>query len=505
MKNMARELAKWIEVNLIVGQGRYAGQPVNLLPWQRRFLSGAFKPGVSSAALTLGRGNGKSTYAAMLGAACVKGPLAQPMGEVVVVASSFQQAFITHNHIEHFLQPWITKDKPRYRVWSSSNHAEIKDKQTGAGVRCIGSDPKRMMGLAPSLIIADEIASWLANSIDKSLAALDTSLGKLEGTRILYLGTRAADPEHPFEILINGGADYSQIHTAGPEDPPFQRRTWKKANPSLDLFVDLEAKIRKEAAQAKRNSSNLASFKSLRLNQGTSEVQQSLLLDAGVWEGIEVDTLVKPEGDYVLGLDTGTTVSMSAASAYFIKSGYLDGFGLFASVPGLAERGLSDGLGNLYVRMYEQGDLVLGGERVSDLSILITQCSKRWGTPAAMVCDRWRADELREVLTKIEYPRVPIIERGQGFKDGGEDVRIFRNSCLSGLVKPKRSLALRSAMATAKTIQDPAGNEKIYKNSKRIRDDLAVSSVLAVAQGERMRPQLERPKQTRLQIIHARR
>ena len=29
----------------------YAGQPFHLLPWQRRFLRGAFKPGVMDAAL----------------------------------------------------------------------------------------------------------------------------------------------------------------------------------------------------------------------------------------------------------------------------------------------------------------------------------------------------------------------------------------------------------------------------------------------------------------------
>lgn len=69
------ELIAFIET-LKVGQGRYAGQNFKLLPWEKRFLKGAFKPDVSSAALSVARGNGKSTLAGALGAAAVTGPLA---------------------------------------------------------------------------------------------------------------------------------------------------------------------------------------------------------------------------------------------------------------------------------------------------------------------------------------------------------------------------------------------------------------------------------------------
>ena len=36
---------------LEVSQGRHAGQPFEVLPWERRFVHGAFAPGVKSAAL----------------------------------------------------------------------------------------------------------------------------------------------------------------------------------------------------------------------------------------------------------------------------------------------------------------------------------------------------------------------------------------------------------------------------------------------------------------------
>ena len=61
---------------LTIGQGRYAGERFKLLAWQRRFLSGAFgQPG--DGAISMGRGGGKSTFAAAIACAAVDvdGPL----------------------------------------------------------------------------------------------------------------------------------------------------------------------------------------------------------------------------------------------------------------------------------------------------------------------------------------------------------------------------------------------------------------------------------------------
>ena len=108
--------------------------------------------------------------------------------------------------------------------------------------------------------------------------ACGPSLGKVtELSRLIALGTR---PAHPvaiagFLVMLAGGAEYVQVHQAGKDDPPFARATWKRANPSLDAFPELEAEIASEAAEAKRDPSMLAAFKALRLNLGTSETIQS--------------------------------------------------------------------------------------------------------------------------------------------------------------------------------------------------------------------------------------
>lgn len=77
-------IADYIQ-GLTIGQGRYAGQPFKLLGWQRRFLRGAFNQ-PDDAALSMGRGGGKSTFTAAIACAAVDvgGPLVEPMGECLV-------------------------------------------------------------------------------------------------------------------------------------------------------------------------------------------------------------------------------------------------------------------------------------------------------------------------------------------------------------------------------------------------------------------------------------
>ncbi len=473
--------------HLPLTQGQGAGGKFPVFPWERRFLTGAFRPAVQEAALSVGRGNGKSSLCAAVGVACLDGPLVRSRAEVVVCASSFEQGRIIFEHVLAML-PDAT-DRRRWRVWDSANVAQIKNLDNGVTLKCIGSDPRRSHGLAPVLVLADEPAQWLHTTADRMIAALRTALGKIEGSRLIALGTRPDSEAHWFQKMLDGEADYIDNYSAPADAPPFQKRTWVKANPSLRYMPWLEKTIRKEAGKAKRDSDQLAAFKALRLNLGTADTLQSLLIDADEWKRIEVDKADLADR-YALGIDLGGTAAMSAAAGFWPDTGRLEAVACFPEIPSLAERGLADGVGNLYVKMAEAGDLIQAGRRVSSIEELLTECLERWGTPGVIVCDRWREGELREKLEKIDFPITSLEVRGQGFKDGGEDVRIFRKACAAGNVRPERSLLLRAAMSEARVVGDPAGNEKLSKLTQggrraRARDDAAAAAILAVAAGMR--------------------
>ncbi len=497
---MQHALLDWIGA-LTVTQGRLAGQPFVVAPWQRRFLRGAFRTGVSSAGLSVARGNGKSTLTAAIATAAIAGPLAQPRADVVCVASSFTQARIIFEHVLSFLRPWLDTEPTRWRIQDSANRASIEDRTTGARVRCLGSDPRRAHGLAPVLVLADEPAQWPPSTSARMHAAMVTALGKIQHSRLIAFGTRPADTSHWFATLLGGGPGiYSQCHAAESDDPPFVTRTWRKANPSLATMPDLAAAIRVEADRAKTDASLLPAFQALRLNLGTSDTERAALLAAGTWEQLEADDAPR-HGPCIWGIDAGTTAAMTAACAFWPESGRLDTVAAFPSAPTLAARGLKDGVADLYQQMARRGELVTLGGRVVPLSDFVRVVRDRFGVPAAVVADRWREGELRDALDAAGLPRCAFLLRGQGYKDGAEDVRAFRTACLTGQVRPAVSLLLRAAMREATVIADPAGNEKLSKASEggrrfRAKDDAVAAAILAVSAGVRH----ERPRPARVYL-----
>ena len=475
---------------LTVPQGPGAGEPYRVLPWERRFLRG-FERTSGDIAMSLARGNGKSGLVSAIACAVADpdGPLHGRAHEVAVVASSFSQARIIFEDCLSVLGDLNGLPAREWRVQDSANTATIQHRKSKARIRCIGSDPRRAHGLRPRLVLADEPAQWESSKADRMHAALRTSMGKIPGSRMIAIGTRPASSAHWFQKMLDGGCSFSLCYAAAKSDPPFHWRTVRKANPSLGIMPELAVRIRSEMADAKRDSALLPAFESLRLNMGTADITEALLLSPDVWASIET---AAPEcrGPFVLGVDLGATAAMSAAAAYWLETGALDAFALLPERPGLSERGRFDGVGTLYHDMARRGELLRAGEFVSDVPFLLSEALRRWGRPRAIACDRWREGELRQALTDASFPLAVLSLRGQGYRDGGEDLRQFRKACLGGHVRPGRSLLLRSAMGEARTVSDDARNEKLSKKTEggrraHARDDAAAAAIVAVAEGVR--------------------
>ena len=89
-QTLGQALVGWLG-KLTLSGGDLDGQKFEVWPWERKFILGTFGQS-GNAALSLGRGNGKSAFVAALAAAvvCPGTPLHGVRREVVCVASSFQ-------------------------------------------------------------------------------------------------------------------------------------------------------------------------------------------------------------------------------------------------------------------------------------------------------------------------------------------------------------------------------------------------------------------------------
>ena len=474
-----------------VGDGDLLGSPFKCLAYQRRFLRGAFKPGVIRAGLSLARGGGKTGLASALALDAIRpaGVLHRDGGETIVVASSFPQARLTFEAVRTSLE--LMGEDSAYRIRDQQNLADIQHRTTRARLRVAGADNRRAHGWRVNLVIGDEPAQWGPRG-ELLAAAIRTALGKRKDARAIFIGTRPSSDSHFFARLLeeDDPSVFALVFAARQDDNPFSVRTWRRANPALDHGLpDIET-LRAEARLAKRDPAELATFRALRLNQGTSEIESRMLIDAMVWRAAETDELPPREGPFSLGVDLGGTAAFSAAAAYWPRTGRLEGFVSCGTQPPLSERALGDGVSGVYEAMRDAGELVQLGGRVVPVGPFLSEAVRRYGRPQAIAADRWRAGELEDGVRESRLNLPEPTWRGQGWRDGTVDVRQFRAAVLEGKVTAPISLAMRAAFAEAKVVADSSANEKLAKagegtHRRRGRDDLAAAVVLSVSEGVR--------------------
>ncbi len=248
------------------------------------------------------------------------------------------------------IRPWgVLHSEGFEAVLIASSFGQAQHKVSGARLRVVGSDNRRAHGWRVNLVIGDEPAQWGPRG-ELLAAAIRTALGKRAGARALFIGTRPSSDAHFFSRLLAEADEsvYSQVHAASTDSPPFQVATWQRANPGLNFGLPAREVLKAEARLAKRNSAELATFRALRLNQGTSEVETQHLVDAETWRAVEVNPLPPAEGPCAWGIDLGGTAAFSAVACFWPRTGRLEGFVACGSSPSLAERALNDSMSGVY-------------------------------------------------------------------------------------------------------------------------------------------------------------
>lgn len=157
----------------------------------------------------------------------------------MIVAHDFKQAGIAFEDVKAMLFPGGEWDADEWRVLDSSNARVIVHRASGARVQVLSSKPKVAHGIRPLLVLADEPAQWEAARPDTMLGVLETSLGKVPGSRMIALGTRPSDAG-----VGSNGCWTTRTFRVWPTRPR-RTRTWTTgrrgpANPSLSAIPHLQ-------------------------------------------------------------------------------------------------------------------------------------------------------------------------------------------------------------------------------------------------------------------------
>lgn len=482
---------------LTVPQGKKAGKHLKLAAFQRKFIKGAFAPGVMVGVLSIGRGNAKTALAAGLAFAELVGALdenPQPGREIIFAARNRDQAKIAFDFLLGYLRGLPEADQALFTVRRGSK-LEVETEANGGGLaRVIAADGKSVLGGAPTLAVLDERAAWEREKGDSLENAILSGLGKRDG-RALIISTSAPDDANTFSRWLDEPppGTFVQEHRPPFGLPADDLDSLLIANPGAAEGIGSSPEWLVSQAQRAiaRGGSALSSFRNLNRNERVSTEDRSVLVTVDEWLSAEVapDQLPPRQGACVLGIDLGGSRSMSAAAFYWPETGRLEALGTFPAAPSLADRGAADGVSHRYVEMQERGELSVMGEATVPTGQWLAQIVRHLdgAEVACIVGDRFRHAEFVEAMQAAGLARVPFIWRGFGWKDGSEDVERFRRALFDGEVKVAPSLLLRFAFADAITLVDPAGNHKLAKARSLGRIDAAAATVLAVAQGARMK------------------
>ncbi|MEM1149842.1 MAG: terminase large subunit [Pseudomonadota bacterium] len=480
---------------LRIPEGPNAEKCITLASFQRDYIEGALAKDVTNAVLSIGRGNGKSAITAGLGLGGLLGVWDnQPRREIIAAARTRDQGRIIWDFVAGFAAS-LPLEIQKNLIYRRAPRLEIEYTGDGGGhvLRVIAADGKSALGGAPTMAILDERGHWAIDRGDELEHALLSGLGKRDG-RAFLISTSASDDTHPFSRWIDEPAPgtYVQEHRPSPGLPADDIESLLIANPGAPHGIGSSIDWLQSQAQRAiaRGGSSLTSFRLFNRNERISGDSLNLLLSLDEWMQCETDQLPPKEGGCVIGIDLGGSAAMSAAAYYWPDTGRLECRATFPSQPSLLDRGQADAVANRYLEMQERGELSVLGDRTVPIAHWLIEVLRHVEDQhiLALTMDRYKMAELTEGINRAGI-RAPIVWRGQGYRDGGEDCERFRRAAFDGKISAEPSLLLRSAFADAVCKTDDAINLKLTKARSTGRIDATSASVLAVAQGVRIAAQ----------------
>ena len=478
------QLIEFIET-LPVVQGSRIGNCMKIMPWQRKLLKDVTSKKYHTIALSLGRGNGKSCLMAGVGLwQLMHGPA---NSDIVLVASSFAQ---TRDVMGRFLARWasdinegIADKKQRLKVWNSVNVFEVRCPKTGSRIITKGCDPKRMHGLAPSLVLADEPAQWPEHISRPMYEAISTSLGKIPNAKLCAFSTRP-EPGSWFSKLLEGEQDEVAVHlySADGIEDQFSMQALKAANPSMTQFPTLKKQLITEARQAEQDGGALPSYRAYRLNMPL-ETGRETIVQLADWLALDHRS-ARRVGPCYVGLDLGGSDSMTCASAFWPNTGRMEVYSGIGNNPALSIRARRDGLP--YQEWKLDRSLWVFAGRVTPVDHFLRRLMIALeGVDVAYIgSDGYRKDEFLDALdgAGCKWP-IPEIKRGKhkSRAGGAYDVRAFQRLVLKKDLHVSRGVGILQQSVGRSTIRwDAAGNPALDHKKRRDRIDALSATIIAV-------------------------
>jgi phage terminase large subunit-like protein len=215
----------------------------------------------------------------------------------------------------------------------------------GSVYRALSADAMRAHGLAPSLVVADELHAWPSSPSNTRGDELWEALtqGSADRPESLVVGITTAGGHtdtllgrlYEYGKRISAGeADDKQFGfwwwEAGQEDDPTDPAVWRSANPNLAEGLLDEGDF--EAAIASAGSSGFAGFQRYRLNQWVRLAGEDFV-SPHFWAEAKRDGSIEPGAIISAGFDGSVSGDATGLVAIDIKTGTMKVLAVFEPDP----------------------------------------------------------------------------------------------------------------------------------------------------------------------------
>lgn len=500
-------IARWIEQHIIVPDGRLAGLPMQVHPWQREILARIYDrdPPARRVIVTMGRKNGKTTIAAAILLAHLCGPLARPGSQLVSAAQSREQAGLIYRAASRMamLSPTI-----RPHVVTVDSAKRITCKALGTEYRALSADAHTAYGLSPALVIHDELGQVRGPQSDL-YDALETAMAAHDDPLSIIISTQAPTDGDLLSMLIDAAEEGRDPRTvcirySAPDDvDPWSDEAIAAANPGLGTTCSWE-ELRGLRDEARAMPSREPAYCNLVLNRRVAPRAQ--LISPREWDACEgsPSDAVLASGPLWIGIDLSSRHDLTAMAVVGEDADGMLHVRIHAWVPsqGLRERSERDRAP--YQAWVDAGVITLcHGATVSYVDVAeMLAAYMSTADVAAVAYDRWRIDVLQTELERLGVA-APLVPHGQGYRDMAPALDV-----LEQLVRERRILhggnpLLRWALHGAVVAADPAGNRKLDKARASARIDALIALVMAVGVWSRAQRGGDAPRQAEPELAQA--
>ena len=469
--------------NLRQSKGRWADQPLELLPWQAFCVGSVFGWKVKAtgrrrfkiAYIEVARKNGKSTLSAGVGLILLDFD-DEPGAEVYAAATKRDQAKIVWSEAESMVLKTAYLRK-RIKIIPSRANMHVTD--TSSKFEALGADSDSLDGLNVHGAIIDELH---AHRDRKVVDVLETARGAREQPLFWYITTAGVDEEsiytetHDLAMNVVEGTFKDEtmfvyIAALDPDDDWKDPKAYIKANPSLGVTVQLD-ELTAERDRAVQSPGKQNAFRRLRLNQVTQQVESDIDLD--VWDkGKAPFDIASLKGRRCFGgMDLSSNVDLSAFALLFPPVETDENFKVlvwqFLPEENLASRMDRDKVP--YNVWAEQGHIKLTSGNVIDHEFIRTLVNEKRGEfeIQELGFDDWQATFL---VTKLLDDGAKMVKVPQTMAQLGPAYKEFEKLYMEGRLQHGGNPVLRWNAGNVAVWIDGNGNKKPHKAKSKKRID----------------------------------